>query len=55
MATWVGDTAQNYNNECREVEGWGKRERRGGRNERDTERVLRNDSVGRITRKRRVL
>ena len=56
VATWVGEIAQNYNNECREREGWGKRERRSERNEKDrnTERELRNMEVGRITRRGRI-
>jgi hypothetical protein len=56
VATWVGETAQNYNNECRESEGWGRRESRSEMNERErnTERELRNMAVGRITRRGRI-
>ena len=56
MATWVGDTAQNYNNQCREREGSGKRAGRSERNqrERNTEREVRNVGVGRITRRGRI-
>ena len=58
MATWVGDTAQNYNNQCREREGSGsgKRAGRSERNqrERNTEREVRNVGVGRITKRGRI-
>ena len=56
VATWVGETAQNYDNECREREGWGKGERISARNERErnTEREVRNVGVRRITRRGRI-
>ena len=52
----MGETAQNYDNECREREGWEKGERISARNERErnTEREVRNVGVGRITRRGRI-